>query len=305
MPRGTTSTRRSRSQAETATTARERADRDPRCCPDHPIPACVLDVLPVGGDDERSPTCDGAEQPRRNEKVRVHDIGPKAVRRASDVERERARAGRGRRGGRRRLAPARGPEPRARARASRRTSRGPARRARGTSARRAGSARTEPMRSRHPAHQAWLNARRRCPRARAAWRRSHRSCSAREGLRGVGGAGCRCRARSRGPVRARPPRPRRCARRGRGRCARRCRCSPSGSRRWSSTRSSAAWVKRLTPTTTRVAGLELGLEAVGRLLDLALHEACLDRRDRAAQLVDALDQLARAVARAPSVSASM
>ena len=40
-----------------------------------------------------------------------------------------------------------------------------------------------------------------------------------------------------------------------------------------------------------LAGLDFLLPAERRLLDLALHEALLDSRDRAAELVDALDQL--------------
>ncbi len=47
-----------------------------------------------------------------------------------------------------------------------------------------------------------------------------------------------------------------------------------------------------------IAGLDGGLEPVGGFLDLALDEAGLDRGDGAAELVDALDQLARPVARA-------
>ena len=50
-----------------------------------------------------------------------------------------------------------------------------------------------------------------------------------------------------------------------------------------------------TPTTTRSPASTVGLEAVCRLLDLALHESGLDRRDRAAELVDPLDQLAGAL----------
>ena len=44
-----------------------------------------------------------------------------------------------------------------------------------------------------------------------------------------------------------------------------------------------------------LAGLDGGLEAVGGLLDLALDEPGLDRGDRAAELVDPLDQLAGAL----------
>ena len=47
-----------------------------------------------------------------------------------------------------------------------------------------------------------------------------------------------------------------------------------------------------------LARLDLPLEAVGGLLDLPLHEALLDGRDRAAELVDPLDQLPGALARA-------
>ena len=43
-----------------------------------------------------------------------------------------------------------------------------------------------------------------------------------------------------------------------------------------------------------LARLDLELVAVGRLLDLGLYEALLDRRHRAAERVDALDQLGRA-----------
>ena len=42
-----------------------------------------------------------------------------------------------------------------------------------------------------------------------------------------------------------------------------------------------------------LAGLDLGLVAEGRLLDLTLDEPLLDRLDRATQLVDPFDQLAR------------
>src|SRR5947209_8076896 len=47
------------------------------------------------------------------------------------------------------------------------------------------------------------------------------------------------------------------------------------------------------PDDHALAGLDLLLPAERRLLDLVLHESLLDRGDRAAQLVDALDQLPR------------
>ena len=169
--------------------------------------------------------------PAGTRKVRVHDVGSKAVRRASDVERQprvpAAAAAAGDDGPRQLVAPS------LELALECRDERAEVRRVRpGVHLRDEQDPHaTEPMRSRHPARQRSLNARRRCPRGLAGCRRSRRSCSARGGLRAVGGAGCRCRARSRGPVRARPPRRRDCARRGRGRCARRWRCSPSGSTR--------------------------------------------------------------------------
>ena len=53
---------------------------------DGPVPAGVLDVLSVRGDDERRAPADGGEQPRRDEEVRVHDVGPEPSRRPHDVE---------------------------------------------------------------------------------------------------------------------------------------------------------------------------------------------------------------------------
>ena len=58
---------------------------------------------------------------------------------------------------------------------------------------------------------------------------------------------------------------------------------------------SSASAKRLTPTITRSPVSTSLVVAERRVLDLALHEALLDRGDRAAELVDALDQLARAL----------
>ena len=52
------------------------------------------------------------------------------------------------------------------------------------------------------------------------------------------------------------------------------------------------------------ARLDCGLEAVGRLLDLALDESGLDRGNGTAELVDARDQL-RARCSSSAVSASM
>ena len=51
----------------------------------------------------------------------------------------------------------------------------------------------------------------------------------------------------------------------------------------------------LTPTTTRFAGVDLLLRAIGRFLNRALDESLLDRRERAAGGLDSR----RASARAP------
>ena len=77
-----------------------------------------------------------------------------------------------------------------------------------------------------------------------------------------------------------------------------CRRSASGSSRCSSIGSSSPSAKRLTPTITRSPASTSLRVAEGRLLDLVLDEALLDRRDGAAELVDALDQLPRALPRA-------
>ena len=54
-----------------------------------------------------------------------------------------------------------------------------------------------------------------------------------------------------------------------------------------------------------LARLDLGLVAERRRLDLRLDESLLDRRNRAAELVDALDQLVAPARSSSSVSASM
>ena len=124
-------------------------------------------------------------------------------------------------------------------------------------------------------------------------RRSRRSCSARGAPRASDEQVRRRPRRRAAPRRASGPRRPHSARRaraqsapagaarspGRGGAARRARLSASA--------------KRLTPTITRSPDSICSL-AEGRVLDLALDEALLDRGDRAAELVDPLDQLARA-----------
>ena len=56
--------------------------------PDRAAAARVLDVLPVGGDDERGAAGEGGEQARRDEEVRVDDVGAEGVRRPQHVDGE-------------------------------------------------------------------------------------------------------------------------------------------------------------------------------------------------------------------------
>ena len=55
---------------------------------DRAVAARVLDILPVGRDDERRAAREGGEQARRHEEVRVDDVGPERVRRPEHVDRE-------------------------------------------------------------------------------------------------------------------------------------------------------------------------------------------------------------------------
>ena len=71
--------------------------------------------------------------------------------------------------------------------------------------------------------------------------------------------------------------------------------SASGSRRCSSIPSLVVLGEAVDADDDALAGLDLALELVRRLLDLVLGEALLDRRDRAAELVDPRDQLQRAL----------
>ena len=64
------------------------AHREPRGRANGAVAARVLDVLTVGRDDERGPAGERAEQPRRDEEVRVDDIGPERVRGPQHVDRE-------------------------------------------------------------------------------------------------------------------------------------------------------------------------------------------------------------------------
>ena len=56
--------------------------------PNRAAAARILDVLPVGGDDERGAACKGREEARRDEEVRVDDVGAEGVRRPQHVDRE-------------------------------------------------------------------------------------------------------------------------------------------------------------------------------------------------------------------------
>ena len=61
----------------------------PRCASRGGILASVLDVLSVGGDDERRPRRECPEKARRDEEVRVDDVRSELPRDAQRVERER------------------------------------------------------------------------------------------------------------------------------------------------------------------------------------------------------------------------
>ena len=76
------------------------------------------------------------------------------------------------------------------------------------------------------------------------------------------------------------------------------RCSAAGSRRCSSIVLALRLLEAVDADDHALAGLDLRRVAVGRVLDLALDEALLDRRDRAAELVDPVDQLERRAPRA-------
>ena len=118
------------------------ADDQPRRRPDARNPADVRDVLAVSGDDERCASEESAPEARRNEEVRVDDVGPEPPRGA------RCRSPRAAGGGAARRSACRAPPARPRARTRRARAPGPPRRRRGrarprsgTSGRRAGSAR--------------------------------------------------------------------------------------------------------------------------------------------------------------------
>ena len=82
----------------------------------------------------------------------------------------------------------------------------------------------------------------------------------------------------------------------RTRCVRSiCRCSASGSSRWSSTFSPVGLGVAVDADDHPLARLDVRVPAKRRLLDLALDVPLLDRCDGAAQLVDVLDQLERAL----------
>ena len=107
----------------------------------HARALCVRDVLAVGGQDGGCPSRDRAEQPRRNEEVRVDDIRPEAPSGPYDVAGEGRGAARGRPCGRRPPARGRARAPRAPPRGRPRRSPASAPTAPGTSGRRAGCAR--------------------------------------------------------------------------------------------------------------------------------------------------------------------
>ena len=119
--------------------------------------------------------------------------------------------------------------------------------------------------------------------------------AARAAPRASAAAGCPCRPRRGAPRRA-PPRPSRRSRSARTRRVRStCRASPS---RVEPVQLDLLGVRLDEPVDADddpLARLDLARVAERRLLDLALDEPLLDRRDRAAELVDALDQLPRAL----------
>ena len=75
------------------------ADREPGRRADDARADGVLDVLAVGRDDERRAGGDHREQARRDEEVRVDDVGAEAARRRDDIARQRERDAGGRRAG--------------------------------------------------------------------------------------------------------------------------------------------------------------------------------------------------------------
>ena len=77
-----------------------------------------------------------------------------------------------------------------------------------------------------------------------------------------------------------------------------CARSISGSSRWSSTTSGSSVVVPVDADDDALAALDVALPGEGRLLDLLLHPALLDRGDGAPELVDPGDQIARAAPRA-------
>ena len=247
--------------------------------------ADVADVAPVRGDDERRAEL-GREQPGRDEEVRPDDVraAPRRARtRAAELEEPALAAGAPVEHGELDLVPARRE---ARCSAARRTSP------------RSGSSgpgyicETRRMRTgcsvsgRAAVVLAPLLAERR--------RRSRRPCSARRSASRIG------RSRLPSPRAAAAPRASAAAaaaafRSARTRAVRSTwRRSASGSIRCSSIGSSSASRVHVDADDRALARLDLLLPPERRVLDLALHEALLDRRDRSADLVDPLDQLPRA-----------
>ena len=228
-------------------------------------------------------------EPGRDEEVRVDDVRPEAPRRP---RRSRARAQvpalARRRGRERRPARSRARARRARARSPGRRRRGPGRPAPGTSARRAGSSSAE---------RATRAGRRTCRTRLAARCRSRRSCSGPAAPRASAAAGSRRPRRRGAPRRALRglvrvplgPHPRRALELP----PLRVRVEPV-----QLDRLRLLLAVAVDADDHALARLDLGRVLERRLLDLPLDEALLDRRDRAAELVHPLDQLAGAPPRA-------
>ena len=130
------------------------------------------------------------------------------------------------------------------------------------------------------------------PKARGGRRRSRRSCSAREAPRA---SGEEVRVRLGGaPTSASALVAASASRSARTRAVRSVwRRSPSGSTCRSSTRSVSLLREAVDADDHTLVGLDLGLMAERRGLDLRLDESLLDRGDGASEVVDPLDQLSR------------
>ena len=242
---GTASTRRSSSHADTATTACARLTVSRVAARTALLRRAFSTSCPCAVTTSGARPASAREQPGGNEEVRVDDVGVEPPRRLHDVDREPRVAAASAApvdDGARELVPAR-----LELALERGDERAEIRRVR---------ARVHLRDEQDPHGLSTCSVRRTCPRARAGRRRSRRPCSGRGALRAAAGAGCRCRrpSRARARARSRPPPALRSAR---TRAVRsRWRCSPAGSTRWSSTRSSDSCDELVDADDDALAGLD-------------------------------------------------